>query len=169
MTVLRSLISQSVVDIPDISEVEDLSSELTEQTSVIKAQVKGLVSSEKLSKLQSHRDRLVNDLKEVEKQVSEIENVYAEFVGIRVMLDKAFVEESNVQYRLANEFQNLRQAVNKISQELVYIKEERQKLKLKLRKEYPALPLEELLCVSETPNAAWSELAGNIRLAQVSI
>jgi len=113
--------------------------------------------------------QVAEELVRVEVNVAEIESLYAEFAGIREMLDKAFVEESNVQFRLTNEFQSLRESVRKITNELLYIKEERQKLKLKLRKEYPALPLEELLEVSETPNAAWSDLAGNVRLAQITI
>ncbi len=111
--------------------------------------------------------QVAEELVRVEVNVAEIESLYAEFAGIREMLDKAFVEESNVQFRLTNEFQSLRESVRKITNELLYIKEERQKLKH--RKEYPALPLEELLEVSETPNAAWSDLAGNVRLAQIKI
>ena len=166
---MRALIGKSAPELPDMSEVEELSSDLTEQTSLVLGQLKGLISSDILPTIQSQQGFLSDNLEKVERQVSEIEGVYAEFVGIREMLDKAFVEESNVQYRIANEFQSLRQSVNKISQELLYIREERQKLKLKLRKEYPALPLEELLSVTETPNTAWSELAGNIRLAQITI
>ena len=166
---MRALIAESAPNVHDISEIEELSSDLMEQTKVVITQLKELIGSDTLSLLAARRGNYVDELNRVERKLEDIEGVYAEFASIRDMLDKAIVEESNVQYRLIHDLPGLRDSVKKITHELLYIKEERQKLKLKLRKEYPNLPLAELLEVTETPNAAWTGLAGNIRLASVSI
>ena len=153
----------------EFGDFDELSAEIKEQTRAILDELNDVLGSENSKALIAREAHFRERLCRAEKKVEEIEGIYSEFVEIREMLDKAFVEESNFQYRLVNEFPALRESVKKISHELLFIKEERQKLKLKLRKEYPSIPLEEIFNVSETPNTTWSDLVGNIRLAQISL
>ena len=159
----------SVTNPGEASTVNKLSADLKEQTRVLIDQLGNMTSLEVMQEISAQGVVYTDEVMRVCVKVAEIEDIYSEFVGIRDMLETAFVDESNVQYRLVNELPALRASVKRICNELEFIREERQKLKLKLRKEYPSPPLEELLEVTETPNAAWSDLVGNIRLAQISI
>ena len=116
--------------------------------------------------LEEKDSALAEEIERVQAAVAELETLYSEFTKIREVLDNAFIEESNAQFRIANEFETLRESVKRINYELVYIKEERQKIKQKLRQEYTPVPMPELLACDESYNSAWSDLVGNTRLVQ---
>jgi hypothetical protein len=119
--------------------------------------------------LESRQQELGLGIEYAQEGFNEIEQIYNEFSTIREMLDKAFVEESNASFRIANEFKSLEESVKRITYELMYIKEERQKLRVKEKKEYPPLPMPELLSATESYNGAWTDLVGNARLGELTI
>jgi hypothetical protein len=116
----------------------------------------------------SKQSILTSGLAEAQDGLRNIEQVYSEFSKIRAMIDTAFLEESNASFRISNELESIKEAVKRISYELVYIKEERQKLRIRVKKEYPQLPLPELLSTVESYNSAWTDLVGNTRLNEMS-
>jgi len=153
----------------ELGEIRENITKLVGKIQEISQELNELMGSSIRDQLESKNGELVAVLETINVELNEIEQIYSEFQKIRKMLDEAFVEESNASFRIANEFSSLQDALKRISYELVYIKEEKQKLLLKVKKEYPAVPLPDLLATTETYNGSWLDLVGNSRIAQLNV
>jgi predicted DNA-binding protein YlxM (UPF0122 family) len=89
-----------------------------------------------------------------------IASVYHEVVEMRKCLQQAISDEKSVRFRIATNLESLQGTSQRISEELAYIKGERDKLRLKAESGFPCLPLMDVIDgASMCDSSAWRDLS----------
>ena len=130
-----------------------IQAQLTDMDSRIESlltQVGAILSVDMLYELEEMSVSFQRDNGKVHKLLDEIQSTYNDMCRIRSMVQEACDTEAVVRRRVASELEALTGTATRISGELVYIKEEREKLRFKLMSEFPAPPLMDVLDATES-------------------